>query len=131
MGIAFVSPFDAINRLVKIKKSAATPSLRIAIEEVWEHPKHEFKKYPSVKEGLLVSFIYKNGPAGKAGLKKSDVIIAVDGKKVKYRDELLSAVRKKNTGEKINIMVLRANKSKPIKISITPTILEKGWPGNK
>ena len=62
------------------------------------------------KEGALVIGVYKNSPAEKAQIKRGDVIIGCNGKKVKDIAELVSITRKTLTGEKIPVEILRSGK---------------------
>lgn len=63
--------------------------------------------------------VKKGFPAERAGLRASDVIIAVDGEPVKTWDELSSAIKRRK-GETINITVDR--KGEVLKLQIKPRI---------
>ena len=53
------------------------------------------------REGALVIGVYRNSPAEKSGIKRGDVIVGCNGKKVKDISELTSIMRKIPAGEKI------------------------------
>lgn len=111
-GIAFVIPPEAIRRLLTTKESAATPSLRIAVEEIWEQPVDFLKKYPRRVEGLVLRQVDEQGPAGRAGLRDGQLVIEVNGRPVRYRDELLRAIRATAANGKVTLTYLKPDSVK-------------------
>jgi len=69
------------------------------------------------KEGALISQVYEGSPAEKAGLKVEDVVIEVDGVKIKNSQDLVREVLKKKVGQKVNFVALREGKR--LEISVT------------
>jgi serine protease DegS len=69
---------------------------------------------PAGTEGLLITTIYRNGPAHKAGLEPGDVLTAIDGKKTGDARETLMAISAHKPGDKIRLDVVRD--SKPLAI---------------
>jgi S1-C subfamily serine protease len=61
-------------------------------------------------KGAIIVGVVKGGPADKAGLKKQDVVVAVDGKQIESMDELIAEVRQRKVGETLEIDYLRAGK---------------------
>ncbi len=57
--------------------------------------------------GALVSDVTTNGPADRAGIKREDVIIEVDGQKVEGVEDLISFLRKASPGQKVSVKLLR------------------------
>lgn len=105
--IAFITPATAIARLLKDKKSAATPTVRGAFEEIWEHNPKFVAKFPPRSEGLVVRVIKKDGPLDRAKLKVDDLVLAADGKPLRYRDQILRLIRSKKPGDTIELRYLR------------------------
>jgi len=64
--------------------------------------------------GALVTGVVKGGPAEKAGLRRGDVIIALDGKKVFDPTELPRMVAFGHIGKTVTLKVIRQNKSMDI-----------------
>lgn len=54
----------------------------------------------------------KDGPAAKAGLKKDDVILRVDGRRIESSDKLIEAVQKYKAGERVTLLVRRLSGGK-------------------
>ena len=62
-------------------------------------------------EGVYVAEVVEGSSAEAAGIKKGDVIVAVDGKKVTKMSELQELLSKKRPGEQVNLTYLH-NKDK-------------------
>lgn len=61
----------------------------------------------SERQGVFVEAVVENGPADKAGLKHSDVIIALDDENINDNEELLQLLRQRKSGDTVVITVLR------------------------
>ncbi len=70
------------------------------------------------KDGVIITGVLQNGPAGQAGVRPGDVITAVNGKAVGNVSELLSAVAALKPGVAAPLSVQRAGKTSDI--SVTP-----------
>jgi serine protease DegS len=64
-------------------------------------------KLPKGDTGLLVTSLYRNGPAHRAGLKPGDVLLSIDGKKATDSQEVLMQISNHKPGDKIRLEVLR------------------------
>jgi serine protease Do len=111
VGVCFSSPLPALRALLKSRVSAVTPYVGAALEELWQQDAKTIERFPPKTEGLLVVILEKDGPAEKAGLKQGDMIVAIDGVKVRLIDELLAAILKKTPGETVELSVLEADGS--------------------
>ena len=63
--------------------------------------------YGSEAEGLEIDGARPDGPAGKAGLKKGDIIIEIDGKDIKNIYDYMYRLGELKPGENINVKVRR------------------------
>jgi len=61
-------------------------------------------------EGLVVTTLYRNGPAHKAGVEPGDVLVAIDGKKASDAREVLLAISNHKPGERIKMELMREGK---------------------
>jgi len=80
------------------------------------------------KEGALISQIYEGSPAEKAGLKTGDIIVQIDGKKIKDSQDVVREVLKRPVGQKIFLEVIRDGKR--VEISVTTAQLPS-MPGER
>lgn len=61
----------------------------------------------SVDEGALVVDVLEGGPAEKAGIRRDDVIVAVDGKQISTAEQLRAVLRTKKPGDTVRVEVAR------------------------
>jgi serine protease Do len=78
-----------------------------------------------VKEGVIVREIPPDGPAAKSDLRASDVITAIDGKKVATSQELKNQIRSKKVGQELVLDVVRDGKPIQVKVKTAE------WPEEK
>ncbi len=71
-----------------------------------------------VKEGILISQVAPGGPAEKAGLKVGDIVVAIDGEKVREVRELQLKVMKTPPGTEINLTIIRGGKEQILKVRV-------------
>jgi len=62
------------------------------------------------KRGALVAELVPGGPAQKAGLQQGDLVLEVNGHKVKDQTDLTRQVAASHTGDNLNLTVLRGGK---------------------
>lgn len=62
-------------------------------------------------KGALIADVVPDSPAEKAGLKRGDIIVKLDGKEVEDSLKLSAAVRRRMAGDTISLKVLRNGKS--------------------
>src|SRR5262245_13254518 len=89
--------------------------LGVKIGAVKEDP--DFRELvKGVDDGVIVQAVLPGGPASKSDLRPSDVITAVDGKRVSTPQELRNEVRAKAIGQTVALDVFRSGKTLKIKI---------------
>ncbi len=62
------------------------------------------------KKGVLISDVFKNQPAEKAGIKRGDVVLTIDGKPVESSNDLKNTVATIEPGKKVPVVVFRGGK---------------------
>jgi serine protease Do len=60
--------------------------------------------------GIVVNSVETGSPADRAGLKRGDVIVSVDGRPIKSGDELVAIVSETDVGKKLRVDYLRDGK---------------------
>lgn len=125
VGIAYMTPVAAIRRLAETRHDAATPTLRIAVEELWEQPDVFRQGHPPGLEALVAVRVTPGGPAARAGMRPYDVITHIDDTRVRLRDELLAAIRAHRPGDRVDLRVTRPGET-PRTIRVVLARLEPG-----
>lgn len=126
-GIAMVSPPQAIANLVRTQRTAATPDIGGWVWEVWTTDKAFLESIPEDTEGLVITWMRKDGPLDQAGLKRLDTILACDGEPVRRRVEFVRMIRGMKPGEKVTLTILEQHADETSKIDVTLESLEAFW----
>jgi S1-C subfamily serine protease len=127
-GISFAVPINAIVRILKpLIEQGRVIRADLGVTRVF-----------STSEGLLVLGLAEDGPAERAGVQpirmrayryggaivrrldpeSADVIVAVDGKRVRNVDELLTEVEAHSPGEVVTLTVLRSGRARDIPVTL-------------
>jgi serine protease Do len=76
-------------------------------------------------KGVLISNVYSNTPAEKAGLQNSDIILSVDGKEVNRPNQLQSIIGRKRPDDTVTLGIFRKGKSRTITATLSDKISEE------
>jgi serine protease Do len=68
--------------------------------------------------GIVISSVQKGSPAERAGLKRGDVILSVQGKPIRSGDELVALVSETPIGGKLRIEYLRDNRTSSTEVEV-------------
>jgi len=68
--------------------------------------------------GLLVAEVVDGGPAMKAGLKKNDILVKIDGKDVKGEESLAAFMKSAKPGQEATLTVIRKAKEQTVKVTV-------------
>lgn len=121
-GIGFAIPIDlaiqVANQLIKGGK-VSHPYIGVIVETLNEQKAVSFGVAQT--RGVVVVDVQAGLPAQKAGLKKGDIIISINGDKVMSSEELIADIRKNKVGDKVVIKYIRMDKE----ISVAVPLVEK------
>ncbi|OIL14236.1 serine protease [Oenococcus oeni] len=129
-GMGFAIPSNTvvsiINKLIKYGK-VVRPALGVEVVDLSEVSSDVVKKtlkLPSkVKTGIVIAgFSSDKSPAKKAGIKKYDVIVAVNGEKVSNLADMRDIIYKLKVGDTVKITYYRASTEKTVKVKMTETL---------
>ena len=72
----------------------------------------------SSTKGVLVSDVFEDSPAEKAGLQSGDIIIRVDDEKIESRDQLRNKIALFGPDKKVSLTLLRGGKEKELRVKL-------------
>jgi S1-C subfamily serine protease len=124
-GVGFAVPVDTVNRVVtKLINygKVGRPGLGISLI-----PEHIMSRLGI--EGVGILEIFKGGSAEEAGLREvkrlpngriemGDIIIEVDGAKVRKSSDLISILDRHEVGDEVDIVIIRKSVKKSLRITI-------------
>lgn len=92
----------------------------MTLRDYIDQKKHEDEKFSAdfgTVDGVYVAEVSEDGAAAEAGIKKGDIIVSVDGKKITKMSELQEATTKYRPGDKAEIGYIRDKKPKTATIT--------------
>jgi len=119
-GIGFAIPINKTKRIVKELLRAGEvqpPWLGLDLQELTPELKRHFA-LPGGNGGVLVSDVYGNSPADRAGVKRGDVVLVVGGTTVATLSDYQDALAEFTTGDRITLELFRRGKA--ISIPLQP-----------
>jgi S1-C subfamily serine protease len=124
-GIGFAIPVDEVNRIVpRLIRDGKISRPGLGVQLAPEQWTEQFKL-----PGVLILRVFPDSPAEKAGLRGTsrsangqiilgDVIVEVDGKKIKTTNDLLDALDKHKAGDTVNVAVIRDGQRKEVQVTL-------------
>ena len=70
-------------------------------------------------QGALVSQVEAGTPASEAGVKSGDIVVAVDSATVDGSAGLIAAVRDREPGDRVSVVILRDGQRRTIEVTLT------------
>ena len=118
-GIGFAIPVNLAKKIIEQLRNKGEVTrgwLGVSIQNLTD----EIAEYHGVenKEGALVISLFKGDPADVAGIRPGDIIIEMDGKKIKTVRELTGMIADIKVGDSIKITALRDGKVKRFDVKI-------------
>jgi serine protease Do len=126
MGVSFAIPIDVAADVAKQLQSSGRVSrgrIGVVIQEVTKELAESFGLPKAA--GALVNSVEKGGPADKAGIQASDVIVKFDNKDVENSSELPRIVAATRPGAKVPVQIWRKGERKDLMISVGETPEER------
>jgi serine protease Do len=114
-GIGFALPINlAVNSYNQIVQHGKVSRGAIGIQFAREENASLLKAY-GASSGVFVQQVTPGGPAAKAGMQASDIIVGINGQTVKDGDQLVQTISAAQPGATVNLKVLRDGK--PVEVS--------------
>jgi serine protease Do len=121
MGIGFAIPINMAKKIMEdliYEGKVSRGWLGIMIQELDQATIEAFGLEQSTK-GVLISDVFKDQPAEKAGIKRGDIIQNIDGKPVTNPNELRNQVATIHPGQKVPVDILRAGKKTTVYVLLS------------
>ena len=119
MGLSFAIPIDVATQVTEQLRTSGKVTrgrIGVTIQELTRELAESFGLSKPV--GALISSVEKNGPADKAGIEASDVILKFDGKPVNSSSDLPRMVAATKPGSKVAVELWRKGGSRQITVEI-------------
>lgn len=119
IGIGFAIPINiakSVMAQLKEKGKVVRGWLGVTIQTVTPAIQEKFGLKKA--EGALIGEVTEGSPADRGGLKRGDIVISFDGKKVKEMNGLPPMVADTAVGKKVEIIVIRKGKEKRLTVTV-------------
>jgi serine protease Do len=119
MGLSFAIPIDVAMDIVQQLRTTGKVSrgrIGVVIQEVTRELADSFGLAKAA--GALVASVEKGGPADKAGIEASDVILKFDGKSVESSADLPRIVGGTKPGKKVTVQVWRKGTARDLQVTV-------------
>jgi len=117
-GVGFAVPVDLVRHVMtQLKENGAVTRARLGVYFQELTPKLASALGVQASKGAVVAEIVPDGPASKSGLRKDDVITALNGQAIDGRS-LRNAVGSMTPGSTINLKVLRGSSERNFSITL-------------
>jgi serine protease Do len=126
MGLSFAIPIDVAMDVSNQLRTAGRVSrgrIGVVIQEVTKELAESFGLPKAA--GALVNSVEKGGPADKAGIEASDVILKFDGKTIASSADLPRIVAQTRPGSKVTAQIWRKGAARDVSITVGEMPAEK------
>jgi serine protease Do len=121
-GIGFAIPtstiqgvLDNLIKNVKIPREPA-PYIGVSVQNVLQSYVKDLQLDNT--DGAFVKEVPMGGPAFKAGIKTYDVILGVNGSKIKTNEELITKIKALKVGDIVTLNIIRDGKKIDVKVTV-------------
>ncbi|CAN7696270.1 trypsin-like peptidase domain-containing protein [Paenibacillus sp. LjRoot153] len=121
-GIGFAIPTSTISSVLDNLKNNVTipkepvPYLGVGLQDIGQDWVSELK-LPNT-DGALVGSVQRKSPAFTAGLRQYDVIVDLNGTKIKNSQELITKVQGTKVGDKVTLGIIRDGKRTEVPVTV-------------
>jgi serine protease Do len=119
MGLSFAIPIDVAMEVANQLRASGKVTrgrIGVVIQEVTKDLAESFGLHKMA--GALISAVEKGGPAEKAGIQASDVILKFDGKVVTMSRDLPRMVAAAQPGSKVSVLLWRKGETKEVTLVV-------------
>ncbi|TAE68341.1 MAG: Do family serine endopeptidase [Bacteroidetes bacterium] len=132
-GYSFAVPSNLVKKIVKdliefgsVQRGYLGASIRDLDGKLAEE-----KGIKDLTQGAYIEAVQDESAASEGGLKEGDIVIGVDGKKIKSSAELLEEIAKRRPNDKLTLLIKRSSGEKTINVYLKNEEGKKGLLGKK
>lgn len=118
-GIGFAIPINTARDIIpqlKLSGKVSRGFLGLVPQQITPELRQSLEL--STTDGIIVASIQKDSPADRAGLKRYDIILEIDGRKIESEDGFRRIVADTLPGKKLHLKVLRDGKTVDIETDV-------------
>ena len=118
-GIGLAIPSNAVQSVISAimeKGYVPRPYLGVSIFDQQSAARYGYQL--NLKKGVYIFQVVPGGPADQAGLRKGDVITAIDGAEIKGVSDLRAKIAEHSVGDKIELTVQRGNQERKASLTL-------------
>lgn len=119
VGIGFAIPSNMAKRVISDLKSKGRVARGYLGVTIGTFSEEDAKDLGTPTGGVLIQSVEPNSPADKAGLERYDIIVKVNGKRVKKGDELSIRIAELKPGDTVKLEIYRGKEKKVIPVTVT------------
>jgi len=114
IGIGFAIPSNMARKVMTdLKKEGRVIRGYLGIT-IYDIPDREAPDYDMERGGVLINTVEPDSPAEKAGIKKYDIVIQINGEDVKTASKLQTMVANLSPGDSLELTILRGKEKKKL-----------------
>jgi len=116
-----------LKAILSAKTHARTPTLDLAVEEMWVQSAAFIRNCAYKKPALVVRQLVKGGAAAKAGVAEWHLITSLNGIPHGTVNTFMKKIRSLNPGDKVTLGMCERDGTKPRQTTVTLGHLEAAW----
>jgi serine protease Do len=125
-GIGFAIPINLARDIIVALKNEGEVTrgwLGVAIQDL----NADMAEYYGIeeKQGVFVADVFEGDPADQAGIKAKDIILEINGEKIKTSRQLTGMIARISVGDSVRIKILRDGKEKTVTVKIAKRTEDK------
>ena len=119
LGIGFAIPIDAAHSIMEeivANGSVKRGWLGVEPQDITAELMRSFKL--ADRQGVIIAGVIREGPAGRAGVRVGDIVIAIENTRVRDTTSMLSMIAALPPGYTAELAVIRAGKERTIRVKV-------------
>ena len=120
IGIGFAIPINLVKRVANDLKQFGMVKrgyLGVVMPRTEDY-RSQFEEQYQINYGVLIEQVHPEMPAQKAGLRSGDLILNIDGEKVRNQGDLIKMISDKLAGDTVTITYFRGGETREVQVNL-------------